>query len=76
MAIVGPIASVALGTICLALAHALGWRWGTNPQAPPAAVLVWLGYQLGAGHVQPDSRISNGWRARAARHYLVGNRER
>ncbi len=45
MAIAGPIASVVFGGICLGVARAVfGWHWGVEPQSPPGAVLVWLGY--------------------------------
>ncbi len=45
MAIAGPVASVVFGAICLGIARAaFGWTWGIEPQTPPGAVLVWLGY--------------------------------
>jgi len=43
MAIVGPIASVIIGVLCLLLAWALGWApWGA-PTTPAVAMLMWLG---------------------------------
>jgi CBS domain-containing protein len=78
MAIAGPIASVALGAICLALAHTLGWQMGTNPQAPPAAVLVWLGYinlALAAFNLIPGFPMDGGRVLRAIIWWATGNGE-
>src|SRR5262249_48703156 len=44
MGIVGPITSLVIGIICLAMAAALGWSMQAMPATPPTAVLVWLGY--------------------------------
>jgi Zn-dependent protease len=44
MGIAGPIMSVIVGLVCLALAYATGWVAGTDPHRPVSAVLVWLGY--------------------------------
>jgi Zn-dependent protease len=44
IAVAGPVASAAIGGGCLALAFALGWRAGGEPQGPVGSVLVWLGY--------------------------------
>jgi len=43
MAIVGPIASVVIGSICLGLASVLGWRVSTAAGTPLVAMLMWLG---------------------------------
>jgi Zn-dependent protease/CBS domain-containing protein len=43
MGIAGPIASVIIGLVCLALSLALGWRPPTMPQTPLPAILMWLG---------------------------------
>jgi Zn-dependent protease/predicted transcriptional regulator len=43
MAIVGPIASVVIGSVCLGLASVLGWRASTAAGTPLAAMLMWLG---------------------------------
>jgi Zn-dependent protease/CBS domain-containing protein len=44
VAIAGPIASLMIGFLCLAIAPGLGWR--RSPESPTAvsAVLFWLGY--------------------------------
>lgn len=43
MGIAGPMASVVIGLLCLALAVALGWRPPTMPQTPLSAMSMWLG---------------------------------
>ncbi|HJP92879.1 MAG TPA: site-2 protease family protein [Pyrinomonadaceae bacterium] len=43
MAIVGPIASVIIGVLCLLLAWALGWAPLGTPATPAVAMLMWLG---------------------------------
>jgi Zn-dependent protease/predicted transcriptional regulator len=43
MAIVGPIASVIIGLLCLLLAWALGWAPNGTPTTPAVAMLMWLG---------------------------------
>ena len=43
MAIVGPIASVIIGVLCLLLAWALGWAPLGRPTTPALAMLMWLG---------------------------------
>ena len=43
MAIVGPIASVIIGVLCLLLAWALGWAPLGTPTTPAVAMLMWLG---------------------------------
>lgn len=44
IAIAGPLTSLLLGGIFLAIAWFAGWRPGTEPPAPTMAVLLWLGY--------------------------------
>jgi Zn-dependent protease/CBS domain-containing protein len=44
IAIVGPITSVVIGVVLIGLARLLGVRFGTEPNSPVAAVLLWLGY--------------------------------
>src|SRR5581483_2882134 len=43
VAIAGPLASFVIGGICLALAHAMGWRHGVEPTTAATAVLFYLG---------------------------------
>ena len=44
VAIVGPLASLAIGLVCLMLARLFGWAGGMKATTPVAAVLLWLGY--------------------------------
>ncbi len=44
IAIVGPLASLAIGIVCLLLARFTGWIPSSEPRTPVSAVLVWLGY--------------------------------
>jgi Zn-dependent protease/predicted transcriptional regulator len=43
MAIVGPIASVTIGLLCLLLTWLLGWAPMVTPTTPVGALLMWLG---------------------------------
>lgn len=43
MGIVGPIASVVIGLVCLTAAWFLGWTLTLTPATPLVAMLVWLG---------------------------------
>ncbi len=44
VSVVGPIASAAIGFVCLMLAGLLGWTITAEPITPLMAMLVWLGY--------------------------------
>src|SRR5881392_459119 len=41
--LVGPIASILIGAVCLGLAWAFGWSLAVEPHTPLAAMLMWLG---------------------------------
>src|ERR687892_1180557 len=41
MGIIGPIASMAIGVVCLLLASFLGWNSPPEPASPPAAMFMW-----------------------------------
>jgi len=43
MGIMGPVASVLIGVICLVLAYILGWNLADEPNGPIAAMFMWLG---------------------------------
>ncbi|MGH9962643.1 MAG: site-2 protease family protein, partial [Pyrinomonadaceae bacterium] len=44
MGFAGPIMSLVIGFLCLALAMVLGWPIGAVPATPLLAMLMWLGY--------------------------------
>ena len=80
MGIAGPIMSVVLGSLCLALAWALGWSTAVmTPETPAMAVLVWLGYinlVLAAFNMIPGFPLDGGRVLRAAVWWTTGDRDR
>ena len=44
LGIVGPITSFVIGTICLAVLYAFGWKPPHFPKSPLLAMLMWIGY--------------------------------
>jgi len=58
MGIIGPIASIVIGVVCLALAWLLGWNFSAEANSPPTAMFMWLGlYQHRTRGFQHDSWI-------------------
>ena len=79
MGIVGPVTSVLIGVICLGLAWALGWNLSDEPQTPPAAMLMWLGYinvALAAFNMIPGFPLDGGRVLRAAVWWATGDANR
>ena len=79
MGIVGPVTSVLIGVICLGLAWALGWNLSGEPQTPPAAMLMWLGYinvALAAFNMIPGFPLDGGRVLRAAVWWATGDANR
>lgn len=80
IAIVGPLASLVIGSICLGIARALGWTpAASEPQTPVLAVLVWLGYinfALGAFNMIPGYPLDGGRVLRAIAWWITKNPER
>ncbi len=80
MAIAGPIASVALGFLCLLIAWAgFGWRLWTEIQTPAQAIFVWLGYInliLALFNLIPAFPMDGGRVLRALLWRLTGSSER
>src|ERR1041385_6187039 len=80
MAIVGPITSVVIGVVFLALAYATGWRpeFGTQP-SPVWAGLVWLGYiniALAVFNMIPGYPLDGGRVLRSIVWRITGNMAR
>jgi Zn-dependent protease len=63
IAIVGPLASLVIGIVCLLLARSTGWIINSEPRTPISAVLVWLGYinlMLAAFNLVPGYPLDGG----------------
>jgi Zn-dependent protease/CBS domain-containing protein len=79
MGIAGPIMSVVIGVICLALAKAGGWVPELPPDRPAMAVLVWLGYinlMLAAFNMIPGFPLDGGRVLRAILWWVMGDANR
>lgn len=79
MAIVGPIASVIIGAVCLGLASLLGWRASTAAGTPLVAMLMWLGViniALGVFNMIPGYPLDGGRVFRAIVWWVTGDGDR
>jgi Zn-dependent protease/predicted transcriptional regulator len=79
IAIAGPITSVVIGFVVLAIARLAGWRFGTEPTTPAVAVLLWLGYiniALAAFNMVPGYPLDGGRVLRALIWWITRNAER
>ena len=79
MGIIGPITSLVIGIICLALAYALGWTPPEFPARPLPAMLMWLGYiniMLGVFNMIPGFPLDGGRVLRAIVWWITGDAKR
>lgn len=82
MGIAGPIMSVAVGFVCLAIVWALGGfdaQPDLTPVSPPLAVFAWLGYinfLLAAFNMIPGFPLDGGRVLRATLWYFQGDKRR
>ena len=79
IAIVGPITSLLIGFIVLAIARLAGWRSGTEPATPVVAVLLWLGYiniALAAFNMIPGYPLDGGRVVRAVIWWVTHKADR
>jgi Zn-dependent protease/predicted transcriptional regulator len=79
MGIIGPITSVLIGIVCLALSFLLGWNFADEPNTPIAAMFMWLGViniALGIFNMVPGFPLDGGRVLRAIVWWITGDANR
>ena len=79
IAIVGPITSVVIGVVLIAIARLSGWRSGSEPSTPLVSVLLGLGYiniALAAFNMIPGYPLDGGRVLRAVIWWITRNADR
>jgi Zn-dependent protease/predicted transcriptional regulator len=79
MGIIGPIASIGIGVVCLALAWLLGWNFSAETNSPPTAMFMWLGYiniALAVFNMIPGFPLDGGRVLRAVVWWITGDANR
>jgi Zn-dependent protease len=79
MGIIGPITSVVIGVVCLAITIALGWTPPDLPQRPLPAMFMWLGLiniGLAIFNMIPGFPLDGGRVLRGIVWWITGNAKR
>src|ERR671919_1975710 len=79
MGIIGPIASMVIGVVCLVLAWLLGWSFAAGTVSPPAAMFMWLGFiniALAIFNMIPGFPLDGGRVLRAVVWWVTGDANR
>ncbi len=79
MGIIGPITSIVIGIVCLALAWLFGWNFATEAGSPPAAMFMWLGFiniALAIFNMIPGFPLDGGRVLRAVVWWITGDANR
>jgi Zn-dependent protease/predicted transcriptional regulator len=79
MGIIGPISSIVIGVVCLAVAWLLGWNFSGEPNSPPSAMFMWLGYiniALAVFNMIPGFPLDGGRVLRAVVWWITGDANR
>ncbi|HKV81555.1 MAG TPA: site-2 protease family protein [Candidatus Sulfotelmatobacter sp.] len=79
IAIVGPLTSLAIGLLCLRIAHVTVWLPATEPSDPAIAILLWLGYiniMLAVFNMIPGYPLDGGRVLRALIWWITRNADR
>jgi len=74
--IIGPIASIVIGVVCVALAWLLGWNFSAETNSPPTAMFMWLGYiniALVVFNMTPGFPLDGGRVLRAVVWWITGD---
>jgi predicted transcriptional regulator len=79
MGIIGPITSLLIGIVCLALSFLSGWNLSEEPNAPVAAMFMWLGViniSLAIFNMIPGFPLDGGRVLRAVVWWITGDANR